>query len=85
MTALLVGKVLLLGFLLVAIGVLVVTYVRRRRKGVQPWVNPQASPYLDVYRGSRTPILPPATNVAERSADGQPPASETDSRSAPEG
>jgi hypothetical protein len=36
-TALLIAKALLLGFLIVACGALTVTYVRRRRAGVQPW------------------------------------------------
>jgi len=59
MTALLVAKALLPGFLIVACGALTVTYVRRRRAGVQPWENPYASTYLDIYRGGLPPIPPP--------------------------
>ena len=73
MTALLVGKALLLAFLVVAGGVLIVTYVRRRRAGVQPWKNPYAAPYLDIYGGGLPPIPPPPLTAYERSADGNPP------------
>ncbi|MDM4139329.1 MULTISPECIES: hypothetical protein [Mycobacterium] len=74
MTALLVAKALLLGFLIVACGALIVTYVRRRRSGVQPWQNPYAAPYLDLYRGGLPPVPPPPSMAYERSADGEPPA-----------
>lgn len=80
MTALLIGKVLLLSFLLVACGILVITYVRRRRSGVQPWKNPYAAPYLDMYSGGIPPIPPPPLTVCERSADETPSARETDAR-----
>lgn len=40
MTALLIAKALLLDVLIVACGALIVTYVRRRRAGVQPWETP---------------------------------------------
>lgn len=71
MTALLVAKALLLGFLIVGCGVLTVTYVRRRRAGVQPWRNPYASPYLDVYRGGLPPVAPPPSSAYERPADAE--------------
>ncbi|MEB4209842.1 hypothetical protein [Mycobacterium sp. 94-17] len=77
MTALLVLKVLLVAFLVVGCGVLTVRYVRRRRGGVQPWKNPYAAPYLDIYRGGSSPIPPPST-VCERSADGDPAARGSD-------
>lgn len=73
MTAALVAKALLLAFLIVACGVVVVTYVRRRRAGVRPWQNPYAAPYLDVYRGPLLPVPPPPAMTYERSADGEPP------------
>lgn len=73
MTALLIGKVLLVAFLIVACGILTFTYVRRRRAGVQPWKNPQAAPYLDIYRGGPPPIPPPPP-AHQRFADGDPPA-----------
>lgn len=73
MTALLIAKALLLGFLIVACGALIVTYVRRCRAGVQPWENPYASTYLDMYRGGCRRYPPPAT-AYERPADGEPPA-----------
>lgn len=79
MTALLIAKALLLGFLIVACGALTVTYVRRRRAGVQPWENPYASPYLDIYRGGLPPIPPPPSTAYERSADDQPSARGPDS------
>lgn len=72
MTALLVAKVLLLGFLIVGCGILTVTYVRRRRAGVQPWRNPYAAPYLDMYHGGLPPIPPPPSSAYERPADGEP-------------
>jgi hypothetical protein len=72
MTAVLVAKALLLAFLIVACGVLVVTYVRRRRAGVRPWQNPYAAPYLDVYRGALPRVPPPPEMTYERSADGEP-------------
>jgi|SRR5436309_7175841 len=70
MTAVVVGKVLLLAFLIVACSVVAIIYVRRRRAGVQPWKSPTASPYLDVYRGGTPPIPPPPQTLDERSADG---------------
>lgn len=73
MTALLVAKALLLGFLIVGCGILAVTYVRRRRAGVQPWRNPYAAPYLDMYLGGLPPIPPPPSSSYERSAGGEPP------------
>ncbi|WP_082942881.1 hypothetical protein [Mycobacterium sp. 852002-40037_SCH5390672] len=79
MTALLVAKALLLGFLIVACGVLTVTYVRRRRAGVQPWENPYASPYLDTYRGGLPHVPPPPLTAYERPADGEPPGRGPDS------
>lgn len=79
MTALLVAKALLLGFLIVACVALTVTYVRRRRAGVQPWQNPYAAPYLNMYSGVLPPVPPPPSTSCERSADGQPPAQGPDS------
>jgi hypothetical protein len=73
MTALLIAKALLLGVLIVACGALIVTYVRRRRAGVQPWENPYASTYLDMYRGGLPPVPPPPATAYERPADGEPP------------
>jgi hypothetical protein len=73
MTALLVAKALLLGFLIVACGALTVTYVRRRRAGVQPWKNPYAAPYLDMYQGGMPPVPPPPSTAHERPADGEQP------------
>lgn len=72
MTALLIGKVLLVVFLIVACGALTITYVRRRRAGIQPWRNPQASPYLDLYQGG-LPATPPPPPAHEHPADGEPP------------
>lgn len=74
MTVLLIGKVLLLAFLIVACGALIITYIRRRRTGVQPWKNSYAAPYLDIYNGGLPPIPPPPTTSHERLADGGPPA-----------
>lgn len=74
MNALLIGKVLLLTFLIVACCALTITYFRRRRAGVRPWMNPYAAPYLGIYNGGLPEIPPPPTPVAERSADGEPPA-----------
>ncbi len=71
MTMLLLGKVALLTFLVAACGVVVVTYVRRRRAGVKPWRNPYAAPYLDMYLGG-LPQIPPPSTVIERAA-GDPP------------
>ncbi|MCK8644151.1 hypothetical protein [Mycobacterium colombiense] len=78
MTALLVAKALLLGFLIVGCGILAVTYVRRRRAGVQPWRNPYAAPYLDMYLGGLPPIPPPPSSSYERSAGGEPPSRSPD-------
>ena len=78
MTALLIGKVLLLALVVVGCAVLVITYLRRRRAGVQPWKNPQAAPYLDIYRGGLPPIPPPPQPAGERLTDGEPPAGGTD-------
>lgn len=78
MTALLVAKALLLAFLIAACGILIVTYVRRRRADVQPWQNPYAAPYLDIYRGG-LPAVPPPSMTYERSADGEPPTRGPDS------
>lgn len=70
MTALLIGKVLLLAFLLVAVGIVAFTYVRRRRAGVQPWTNPHAAPYLDLYRGQIPPApMPPQLPEHARDSD----------------
>lgn len=41
MTWLLIGKLVLLGFIAVGCSALVVTYVRRRRAGVRPMRDPQ--------------------------------------------
>lgn len=72
MTVLLVGKALLLTFLVVACGVVVITYIRRRRAGVRSWVNPYAAPYLGMETG-HVPEVPPPSPVAERSAGYPPP------------
>ncbi|OBG78350.1 hypothetical protein A5714_03185 [Mycobacterium sp. E2462] len=72
-TLLLIGKVLLLSFLVVGCGVVIITYARKRRAGVRPWRNPYAAPYLDIYSGG-PPQIPPPPTVAERPAAGDPPA-----------
>ena len=73
MTGLLIGKVLLVAFVAVACIVVAIIYVRRRRAGVQPWKNPEASPYLDIYRGG-LPSVPPPPQAARARPDGEPPA-----------
>nr|WP_084264301.1 hypothetical protein [Mycobacterium avium] len=73
MTALLIGKVLLVVFLVAGCAALTITYVRRRRAGVKPWTNPEASPYLDLYRGGLSPTPPPPP-AHDRAAGEDPPA-----------
>ncbi|EFG79739.1 hypothetical protein HMPREF0591_0360 [Mycobacterium parascrofulaceum ATCC BAA-614] len=67
MTALLIGKVLLLAFLLVACGAVAVGCVRSRRTGVQPWKVPNASPYLGMYRRGLPSTPPPDCTLGESS------------------
>jgi hypothetical protein len=83
MTALVIGKVALVAFLIVGFGVLVIAYVRRRRAGVQPWKNPQAAPYLDIYCGGLPPIPPPPQPAEDRFANGGPPARGVEGPSSP--
>jgi hypothetical protein len=85
MNALLIGKVLLLGSLIVGCTVLTITYVRSRRAGVRPWRNPTASPYLDMYGGGLPPIPPPPQTAQERCSDGEPPTQGSDGGSSPSG
>ncbi|QLL07442.1 hypothetical protein [Mycobacterium vicinigordonae] len=73
MDALIIGKVLLLGFIIVGCGIVISAYVRRRRAGVRPWRNPYAAPYLDIYDGGRPPMPPPPPAITEPGCDDEAP------------